>query len=420
MEVNPTSLKEIDSLYFVSEGKFFRLKGEGYPSFLDALNLAFQDSNVNEALNFDSLKRKFESILSRTFLKDRRRWRETLKNELTNLVNWAKVNLSEWNVILPLDNLKLMATPCLNIDPIRIFKFDNNTLNKLRKTISNPKSFNSIKSKFLKPLLGVTCGKVVLSATEENLTEKAVSLATNAINILRLYSYPNDDFYTRYLGVKGDISPKIKRQILAYETSTGQFYPSAEWVGPLYEFEIDNQRLKFMRDNGFQFISKLLKNKKNTEFDEKLLTAINWFGTARSVILQVKRGIVGERPSITNEPRNVRRMNLGMRIMSYFATLECLFTFGRERGVSNKVPMRVSKVMTRKKKDRSKLKKYMKTLYTLRSEIIHSGFDAISEESEKRLFRYTQQSIFRVIKLRKRLKFTLLDDFRKWLDNPRT
>lgn len=113
-------------------------------------------------------------------------------------------------------------------------------------------------------------------------------------------------------------------------------------------------------------------------------------------------------------------MNIGLRFLSYFTTLESLFTFGRERGVSNLVPSRVSKVLTKNKEKRSKLKKSIKTLYTLRSKIIHAGYDAISEESEKKLFLYTQYSIFRIIKLWKRLKFGQLIDFKKWLENPRT
>ena len=178
-----------------------------------------------------------------------------------------------WIFIVPLENVKLQVK-FFKIGDARLSVFNKRKMrecvNVFRSILEpNPhysaeekeKFLNGIKKYNCEPNIGKTCAEVRIGGAIDKAHELALEKIRRALNVLRLYTYPNEfNFYKKYFGIVGEVIPSIVRSTIRYQEDLKKTSPTLERVGFLYPFEIDSRRIRFMRKNGFKIIHRGVQN----------------------------------------------------------------------------------------------------------------------------------------------------------------
>lgn len=334
----------------------------------------------------------------------------------------------DWIFIVPLENVKLQAK-FFKIGDVRLSVFNKR---KMRKCVNvfrsilgpNPhysaeekeKFLNGIKKYNCEPNIGKTCAEVRIGGAIDKAHESALEKIRMALNVQRLYTYPNEfNFYKKYFGIVGEVIPSIVRSTVRYQEDFRKASPTLERVGFLYPFEIDSRRIRSMRKNGFKIIHKILKKKTPSEFEERLLAAISWFGTAFSIggITARKRRILGGRRVLIR--KKLEYFSANDRFLKLMISLESLFIFGRELVRSN-IAERVAFTLAKSYGRRADIAKYMKKLYDIRSDIVHRGGAEVKKSDLDSLAIITQEAIIGWVLKGSRLKMKRKNDMFNWFE----
>ena len=141
-------------------------------------------------------------------------------------------------------------------------------------------------------------------------------------------------------------------------------------------------------------LSILLKRNPKSEFENRLITAIYWFGEALSLKIRNKSKIENKHDSRID---NIEFFEEYDKLLYLIISLETLFVFGNE-GKSKAISCKVSKLIAKPGYE-EEISKFLEKIYDNRSKIVHSGSVFISKKDIDKLIHFTRFALFRVISL---------------------
>lgn len=382
-------------------------------------------SNHDIRLNFkrDELVRKMDEVIQNVAKYSQAKRKKMIKKELKNLEAYFCNEIGEWLILVPIDNLVLKVRS-LRIGSVRLFNFNTAARKKIRKTYwdilkNNPHYSLEWKRDFIqreddllvKTLEGKVCGEFRDRGRLEKIHQRAIEEVSRCLEIIKFYSFSDYEFTGRSFGITGEIIyPSIVRAFVRYELGRPHADPFLERIGPLHGFELDDQRIAFMKRNGLGELNVVLSKDKQTVLEQRLMTSIHWFSTALDAMISIGR----ER--FKQKPESRVQLMLGDSLVKLVMALESLLVFNGEEPISNTLAERVAFLLERKYKQRLELKSFLKEIYDARSKVVHRGSKVESREKIKELTYISFAAILRFLKNRRRMKVKTEQDLRMWFE----
>ena len=337
----------------------------------------------------------------------------------------------KWVLVIPVENLQLSKRR-LKIGRVVFFKFTKIHLARYARITKNILAPNVhytreqkrqhvklVRERILEPLLNKTCAETHLSGHLEDVTQETLNVVDAALNVMKLYRYINDDFYSRYFGIAGTVVPIVRRDMLRVNVSETHFDPTSSMVGHLFPFEIDNERLQFMRKNGLKQIASLVGKSSRNSLENRIVAAIHWFAKAFDVAIgDYLRSRPIELPveKITMKGTKSDSITFFDRLVKLMICAETLFLFGRDEPIRTSISERSALLLGRTYRERREIKRFFGTMYDKRSDIVHGRKAQLTEDELTHLTYYLQVAIITLVKRLKRLKLSSDDDLREWFE----
>jgi len=331
-----------------------------------------------------------------------------------------------YEFIFPIDNLELIGRS-FSIGKVKFFEYNIYKYNKIMKKIRvkiNKNQYYVNRPQAKKNVLNHISNYYKLNLTDNDkkicaITEDyghiddaylhALHDVKIAINVLKLYRYQNDDFYKTYFGIQGEIIPRKARAVLV-KASPDMFRPSVEAYGSSYPYKIDNQRISFMKQNGFNILKNLLKKNRFNALDRRIISSINWFGesfNSHIAVRQKYKSIHQAKRIGTGKPKNYG-LSEPERLVFCITAIEALYSFSNNDSYE-KIAKRISKVIMG-----NATAEYTK-LYKIRCSIVHGGQSYVDKKDLDDMFLLTRSAITALIRRKGRLGINNVPDLRKWL-----
>ena len=421
---DPIVSTNIGKLWFRKE-IFVELDVDETKDFYDALEEILKDDFIKRNITEKFLEEKLEGILSETLkLKEKER-SNFIKNELTNLKIYFQNEIRDWIFIVPINNL--VVKRIFSVGNVRFYVLNNHRKKKVKNILLNnlknnknytenqkEKILKNVQKIYITPLSGSTCAEVKVMGVLDHAQQLAFHRIRLAISALKLYAYPNDDFYKRYFGVIGDVIGPTHRVCLRYTVDEKRFNPSFEKIGYLDHFSLDGDRIKFMKANGFNKLNEILKIPNPNDVERRLLTSIYWFGEAMSLqVYYSKDQIYGD---YRKKHENLTYFKFSERFIKLFTALECLLILNNRETIANNLARRSALLLSKEYKERRIINKKVKELYHKRSDIVHQGEEFISKSNLAYLTRFVQAAIITLIKIKDRYNLRTQEDLYSYFE----
>lgn len=298
--LTPELLKEYKySEMWMREGITVFLSQGDIEYYYSILKEILREPNIARSFSIDDIEKEVQGIIFR-ILKLKTMEKETqIQKEVDNIIKNLNAKIDEWTFILPIENLKLMRK-YLTIGEVKFFVFSkyqySKWLREYKYILDNNKHYKDknnfkkedikkFRERLLNPLLNSTCAKIKVKGTNSGAKQVAIKKVDLALSCIKLYSYPNDSFYKRYFGIKGEIIPPNIRPILSQKEGQHHLNPSLESTGYAYSFELDTDRLNFMYKNGFNKLKDVLNKKNKTDLEQRIINTI-YIGIPRLLTFQ--------------------------------------------------------------------------------------------------------------------------------------
>ena len=178
--------------------------------------------------------------------------------------------------------------------------------------------------------------------------------------------------------------PNYKQHIIF--NSNGEIHSGFKLESSFSHCKLSEEDLKLYNFE-FYILSILLSNKKPSDFEKRLITALYWFGEAMSIKTRGYKIIKNNDDSLYN----LEFFNEYLKLLFLMVSLESVLVFENNQKAEN-ISMRVSELIARPE-SKKKIKAFIKRMYTIRSTIVHSGSDYISQEDLKKLVKYTKLTL---------------------------
>ena len=331
--------------------------------------------------------------------------------------------------VIPIENLKLEKRG-LTVGNVKLFNFTKSQEKKWRNKIrsilsSNPYYSSQQKDKMIKdllkchitPLKDKVCAEVIVKGKLRRAQEKAFREIGFALDVLKLYNYRNDDFYRRYFNIEGEVIRPIIRSILSYTPSQHRMNPSIERVGYMDSYTLDDQRIEFMKKNGLNEISSIIKKPNKSWIEKRLLSAIFWYGRAFDVPQEKvdDQWILISRKTRKKSQGWTEYYNLGFRLLNLVIALESLLIVGQEPKRSN-ISDRCAFILGTSYSQRSNIGNFIEGMYDKRSSLVHNGESGITSSELCRLMHRTRSVIIVLLKNKDRWGIHDQQDFLNWFE----
>ncbi len=334
-----------------------------------------------------------------------------------------------YEFIFPIENLEITKRS-FTVGKVRFFEYNNYQFNKIMKKIrmkidqnqyynQRPQAKKNVIAtlrKYYELNLNDNGNKTCAIAESYSHIDDAILQTLHdvkiAVNVLKLYRYQNDDFYRTYFGIQGEIIPRNVRAILAKASRSEMYRPSVETYGSSYPFRVDDRRISFMENNGFNILDKMLKKKKSqfNALDRRIISAINWFGESFNSNIAIRekyKSIYQTKRIGTGKPKNYG-LSEPERLVFCITALEGLFLFSN-REKHERVGERISKIIGRNITIR-----YEK-LYKIRCSIVHGSRSYVDKNELDDIFGLTRSAIIVLIRRKGRLGIKNVPELRNWL-----
>jgi hypothetical protein len=337
----------------------------------------------------------------------------------------------DWNLVIPIENLKITMRR-LKVGPVSLVRYTKNRVAALRRLdwnmfaqnphYSHDRASMARHTKLVRELTKdwseKTCAEVPVRGTFADVRQNSLNLVEEAINVIKLYRYPNDDFYSRYFGIPGTVIPNVLRAVIGHNAAQTRVSLSTTWIGHTSPFEIDEERIKWMRQSGFAEVSKLVGKSNKTEIEDRIVTAIHWFAKAFDVAVAeyLHRPIeeVGSRFVI----RGIHRDSIMFfdRLIKLMICSETLFILDRNEPLRSAISERAALLLGDNLKNRLEIKRFFNHMYDKRSDLVHGRKLSLDEDDLSRLILYLQSAIIQLARKRKRLKLVTNDNLKDWFE----
>ena len=166
-----------------------------------------------------------------------------------------------------------------------------------------------------------------------------------------------------------------------------------------FELQNINFGCDFDKDTGdidyeLYVLSTLFNRTPKSEFENRLLTSIYWFGEALSVKRNNYSKIKKNHPTQLN---NLEFFDLYPKLLNLVICLETLFVYGSENK-SEAISTKVSKLISNPGAQES-IESFLNNIYKYRSKIIHAGNIYISKNGIDTLIDYTRLALFYMVSI---------------------
>jgi len=255
----------------------------------------------------------------------------TMASEEVQLGNIRLVNMTERVIHDLVDNVRTVIMGSTSPDDVKKSAFER---------------FRA----YVEEFQGSVCAEYRLVAEPEKAQERALEEARRIIDLLR-FSIPflYGNLARRVaIGLQGDITSDT-RTILQVSSPVDHFGLSRSRVGPIIDFELNQDNLKVMEQVGVFRLSELLgRDAPLTRFQQSLLDALHWFSNAQT--------------ELENE----------YKFLSLTISLETLLApSSKDEPITNTIAEGAAIIIAKTLRDRLATKGEVKRLYGIRSAISH-------------------------------------------------
>jgi hypothetical protein len=228
------------------------------------------------------------------------------------------------------------------------------------------------------------------------------------------------------IGIKGEVlsvgSADSHRFILSVSPDKS-IRLNSEHVGSRYELRLDKKRIEWICKHGLREISGLLAKQQMNSLENRLKTAIYWFGLAMNVPITRSHEEMDVRISLARDKKSRGKKNfenfefpeIAERLIKLMTALESLVILDDRELIASNLGERTAFLVAKKLSDRIYVNQQIRNLYRLRSRVIHHGRVEITYSELYWLSLAVQTAILRLIIDRNRLGISNDDDFRNWL-----
>lgn len=141
-------------------------------------------------------------------------------------------------------------------------------------------------------------------------------------------------------------------------------------------------------------LSTLFNRTPKSEFENRLLTSIYWFGES----LSVKRNNYSKiEKKHSTQLNNIEFFDLYPKLLNLVICLETLFVYGSENK-SEAISAKVSKLISKPGAQES-IESFLNNIYNYRSKIVHAGNIYISKNDINTLIEYTRLALFYMVSI---------------------
>jgi hypothetical protein len=349
------------------DGVGFVIGESGMECLNEATDLLVEDDLLGERFSRSKLSAELQSLLLMMKDNEPTKIEQEMSQATADLIGrLEKTPVIQWRVSIPVKNL-ILKIPSLEIGKVRLEKFDKSKCDEILKEIGklneSSTSPEPVKKQVMqmvtdlvsKTYLGCNVATATIEAADDS---QAQSLAEgeieHALNVLRLYGLLGNNTRMRqvFVGLEGTI---FQGRHTALSLAADRYFLPWKTTGYLFEYEIDTNTLTLMNKYSLQTLSEILRKgaKERTNFEQLLVTAIDFYGQGMN------------EPS----PRNA--------YVSLFISLESLLLkTGEPRSL---LAERVALVVGTDEKTRASLFERTGRAYRMRSQIVHNGFDDVTE-----------------------------------------
>jgi len=356
-----------------------------------------------------------------------------IEKQITELRNRLRAGVERWSFVIPIANLTLERKQ-LKIGNVRFFTFTDSHVTSWKSMFYNTsyklkpetriKYRDEICNNVLAPLKQCVCAGITVEAKYERASELALQEVRNALHVITMFFLGNEDFYRRYIGIKGEIvavnSTDSRRNVLFSSNGLPGFH--IETAGPRYPLELDKTRVDWMMKSGLREVTALIAKKETNSFEDRLRTAIYWLGAAMNVQIASTTKEVDTKIDLARNQKGKRMKqfrdfefhNFAERLIKLIVALESLVILDEREPVASNLGERAAFLVAKKPNDRIYVDGQIKKLYRLRSRAIHHGRTEITHEELDWLSIVVQTAIIRLIRRRVRMGVTNDEEYRSW------
>jgi len=335
--------------------------------------------------------------------------------------------------VIPIANLKLEWRQ-LKIGNVKLFQFTDKHVKRWESIIfdassrytveQRKKQGEYIRKNVLEKLRGIICAEVEVKGKHRRALEVALQETRNALSALMTF-FP-EDIRKPPIGIQGEVLPvatEASHRFILSRSSDASTHLNSEFVGSLYELELDKERVEWMLKHGLRNISRLLATRKMNSLESRLKTAIYWFGSAMNVPITRSQEEMDVRISLARKRKtrgekgfeNFEFPEIAERLFKLMMALESLVILDDREQIVVNLAERTAFLIAEKLSDRIYVNHRIKELYRLRSRVIHHGRIEITYSELHWLCYVVQAAILRLVIDGKRLGITNDDKFRNWL-----
>jgi hypothetical protein len=363
----------------------------------------------------------------------RNRREELLKQKVSELVSKLRSRIGDWRIVVPIDNLAVRKRQRFRMGKIAVFTYGPSHSRKALAQIKasllrNPhyvgkqdfieKYVKMRKQRDIGLLVGKTCAETTVHGRADDAFDEALPKIEEGIAGLKLFHYPNDDFYARYFGISGRIVSGSVRPMLLYPQGHGPVGSEIRAVGSRFEFELDSDRLRFMRACAFPKLSKILAKQERTHVEERIVTAVLWFAKAVDVIIS-ERARAEPFPDIRVGRSRTRRPQAEMmspydRLLKLMVSLEAILIIDKSEPIQSNLAERSALLIGKDYPQRRQIVKFVKDMYDKRSGVVHHGGKEISQSELEQLAYLTQMTIVKLLTNLARWKLSSKESLQEW------
>jgi len=309
------------------------------------------------------------------------KFNELCGNLLTEFENKIKTIINkefkEFECIFHVDNLKLSKT--IKLGNVTFFQF-NPECEKY-----NDVNDELIDKKFFKNE-NVYAKTKIYGSKEYAIIQSQIEIKT-ALNIFKLFLPEHDCNFN----LDGDTLLQKYRSHIIF--SSDNFYSEGYELQNI-NFGCDLDKYYKNIDYELNVLSILFIRNPKSEFENRLLTSIYWFGEALSVKRNRYSKIEKEHNTQLN---NLEFYDIYPKLLNLVISLETLFVYGNENK-SEAISCKVSKLIS-KPKYQENIESFLKDIYKYRSKIVHAGNIYISKKDINTMIHYTRVALYQTISI---------------------
>ena len=253
--------------------------------------------------------------------------------------------------------------------------------------IDSEEKFDKINEKLLTDFFkeNEVYAKTIVYGSKKYVQTKAQTKIKIVLNMLKLFLSDYDCNFN----IEGDIIyPKNRFYVLINkeEHITAGFSPSSSNFGCNFHNNAIYDEFQLY------ILSRLLKNEPKFEIENRLITAIYWFGEALSTQFKHTSKIENNH---TNKLENIEFFEVYDKLVYLIIALESLFVYDDNKK-AKAISIKVSSLIANPGYE-NEIREFLERIYNYRSKIVHSGIVYISKEDINKLIDCTRHAIFEVL-----------------------